>query len=335
MRHFFAIFRKQLMDTFKNKTILIQFVMFPALTLIMENIVKMDDMPPHYFANLFAVMYIGMAPLTAMSAILSEEKEKNTLRVLLLSNVSPFSYLGGTGCYIWLICMAGGAVIGAGSGYTGTALLHFLLAMAVGILISILIGAAIGTWSKNQMTDPFIEAIPQFEPISEEISFSRKKSTGNASYAYHRHDGCEVYLFLSGNIRLYIEQSCFSPVTGSLVLLNSNEMHRIQCMDDTPYERIVINLKRSYINELSPSDVSLEDCFYARPCGSGNLRVLSSEALQEFLSLYRGLEASAAPDCYGHTVARNAYASLLLLFLNKQFQAAPAVCKNTMPPYII
>jgi len=185
------------------------------------------------------------------------------------------------------------------------------------------------------MTDTFIEAIPQFEPISEEISFSRKKSTGNASYAYHRHDGCEVYLFLSGNIRLYIEQSCFSPVTGSLVLLNSNEMHRIQCIDDTPYERIVINLKRSYINELSPSDVSLEDCFYARPCGSGNLRVLSSEALQEFLSLYRGLEASAAPDCYGHTVARNAYASLLLLFLNKQFQAAPAVCKNTMPAYII
>lgn len=152
MRHFFAIFRKQLMDTFKNKTILIQFVMFPALTLVMENLVKMEDMPPHYFANLFAVMYVGMAPLTGMSAILSEEKEKNTLRVLLLSNVSPFSFLCGTGCYIWLICMLGATVIGIGTGYTGGMLLRFLLVMAVGILISILIGAVIGTHSKNQMT---------------------------------------------------------------------------------------------------------------------------------------------------------------------------------------
>ena len=185
------------------------------------------------------------------------------------------------------------------------------------------------------MSDTVIETLPQFEPMSEEISFSRKKSTGNASYAYHRHDGCEVYLFLSGNIRLYIEQSCFSPVTGSLVLLNSNEMHRIQCMDDTPYERIVINLKRSYINALSPVGFSLEECFYARPCGSGNLRVLSSDALQEFLSLYQGLEASASPDCYGHIVVQNAYASLLLLFLNKQFQTDPTDCKNTMPAYII
>ena len=152
MRHFLAIFHKQLIETFKNKTILIQFIMFPALTVIMENAIKIDGMPAHYFANLFAVMYVGMAPLTSMASIISEEKEKNTLRVLLLSNVHPLSYLLGTGCYIWIICMIGATVIGLSSGYTGITLFHFLIVMAVGILISILIGAAIGTRSKNQMT---------------------------------------------------------------------------------------------------------------------------------------------------------------------------------------
>lgn len=175
---------------------------------------------------------------------------------------------------------------------------------------------------------------PYLEPISEEISFSHKKSTYNATYAYHRHDGCEVYLFLSGNIKLYIEQTCFSPVRGSLVILNSNEMHRIQCMDNTPYERIVINLKRSYINSLSPAGFSLEDCFYARPLGFGNLRLLSSEALREFLTLYEGLASGAASDCFGRTIVQNAYTSLLLLFLNKQFQSDPSAYKNTMPAYI-
>lgn len=175
---------------------------------------------------------------------------------------------------------------------------------------------------------------PHLEPISKEISFSRKKSTYNASYAYHRHNGCEVYLFLSGNIRLYVEQTCFSPVPGSLVVINSNEMHRIQSIDNSPYERIVINLKRDYIAALSPDGFSLEDCFYARPLGTGNLRVLSPDALQEFLTLYEGLESTTAPDCFGHSVVQNAYTSLLLLFLNKQFQADPSAYKNTMPAYI-
>lgn len=172
------------------------------------------------------------------------------------------------------------------------------------------------------------------EPILNNISFSHKKSTYNATYAYHRHDGCEVYLFLSGNIRFYIEQACFSPVPGSIVIINSNEMHRIQSMDNTPYERIVINLKREYIGSLSPDGFSLEDCFYARPLGTGNLRVLTREALQEFMTLYNGLESSTTPDCFGRTVVQNAYASLLLLFLNRQFQTDPSAYKNTMPAYI-
>lgn len=177
-------------------------------------------------------------------------------------------------------------------------------------------------------------AKPKFEPFSDKISFSHKTTTYNATYAYHRHDGCEVYLFLSGNVRLYIEQTCFTPVPGSLVILNPNEMHRIQSIDDSAYERIVINLKRSYIEELSPAGFSLEDCFYERPLGLQNLRVLSPEALQEFLSLYKGLEKSASPDCFGSTVVQNAYTSLLLLFLNRQFQTDPSSYKNTMPAYI-
>ena len=80
--HVTAILWKQCKDTLKNKTILIQFLMFPVMTVIMENAVEIPGMPEHFFVNLFAVMYVGMAPLTCMAAVISEEKEKNTLRVL-------------------------------------------------------------------------------------------------------------------------------------------------------------------------------------------------------------------------------------------------------------
>ena len=151
MKHIVAILWKQIKDTFKNKTLLIQFLMFPAMTLIMENLINMEDMPSHYFCNLFGVMYIGMAPLTSMASIISEEKEKNTLRALLMSNVKPGEYLIGVGLYIWCICMIGAGVIGYAGGYTGADYGEFMLIMGIGILVSLLIGAAIGTLSKSQM----------------------------------------------------------------------------------------------------------------------------------------------------------------------------------------
>lgn len=151
MKHISAILWKQIKDTLKNKTILIQFLMFPIMTIIMENAIEIDNMPEHFFATLFASMFIGMAPLTAMSSIISEEKEKNTLRVLLMSNVKPLSYLAGVGIYVFVMCMIGACVIGFASGYKGNVLLIFILIMAIGILVSILTGAVIGTMSKNQM----------------------------------------------------------------------------------------------------------------------------------------------------------------------------------------
>lgn len=87
----YAIFNKQLKDTLKNRSVLIQFLMFPIMAIIMQNSVKMQGMPENYFVTLFASMYIAMAPITSMAAIISEEKEKNTLRVLLMSNVSRWN----------------------------------------------------------------------------------------------------------------------------------------------------------------------------------------------------------------------------------------------------
>lgn len=117
----------------------------------MENAIEIEGMPEHYFALLFGVMYVGMAPLVSMASIISEEKGNNTLRVLLMSNVKPLEYLLGVGIYIWVICMIGALVIGFAGKYSGTALAGFVLILGIGILVSILVGAAIGTWSKNPM----------------------------------------------------------------------------------------------------------------------------------------------------------------------------------------
>lgn len=152
MNNIAAIFKKQLKDTLRNKAVFIQFVMFPIMTLIMNNAVKMQEMPENFFVNLFATMYIGMAPLVSIASIISEEKEKNTLRVLIMSNVKPYEYILGIGSYVWFACMLGGIVICTAGGYNLRTSIAFMGIMAIGIVTSLLIGAIIGIWSKTQMT---------------------------------------------------------------------------------------------------------------------------------------------------------------------------------------
>lgn len=151
MRHIATIFKKQVKDTLRNKAVLIQFVMFPVMAVIMTKSIRIEGMPPHFFIKLFAAMYVGMAPLTSMAAILSEEREKNTLRVLLMARVTPWQYLAGVGSYLFICCMLGAGVFCMLGSYTWQERWIFLLIMAVGILTSLLLGAAVGAGSSSQM----------------------------------------------------------------------------------------------------------------------------------------------------------------------------------------
>ena len=151
MNNIKAIFLKQILDTIKNKTVLIQFLMFPVMAIIMEKTINIEDMPEHFFVKLLAVMFVGMAPLTCMSAIISEEKEKNTLRALMMSNVKPWQYIISVGAYIFIMCMVGTAVFAVLGEYSGSTLARFIAVMISGIILSEMIGAVIGIFSKNQM----------------------------------------------------------------------------------------------------------------------------------------------------------------------------------------
>ena len=146
-----AVFWKQIKDTLKNKAVLIQFLMFPLLGIIMEMSMTIEGLADNYFVLLFATMYIGMAPLSSVAAIISEEKESNTLRVLIMSNVKASDYLIGVGSYVVGACMIGALIFGLTGGYAGSRLVIFVLIMTVGIILSTLLGSVIGVASKSQM----------------------------------------------------------------------------------------------------------------------------------------------------------------------------------------
>lgn len=147
-----AILIKQFKDTLKNKSILIQFVMFPIISIVLSSSVSVTDIPSEYFVILFATMYVGMVPILVISNIIGEEKENGSLRMLMMSNVKPFEYILGISLFVIVICVIGLVVMVLIGGYYGIELLRFVIVGSLGIVISILIGSIIGLYSKNQMT---------------------------------------------------------------------------------------------------------------------------------------------------------------------------------------
>lgn len=149
-----AIFVKQLKDTLKNKTILIQFLIFPILAfLLTEFVAKANpNLTDNYFVLLFASMYAGFVPMVTTASIISEEKEQSTLKMLILANVKPWQYLLGVGVYVLLLSSLGGVAFAVIGGFYGRGLLLFLLAMVGGSLASILLGASVGMLAANQMS---------------------------------------------------------------------------------------------------------------------------------------------------------------------------------------
>lgn len=206
MRNIGIIIKKQLRDTLKNKTVLIQFIMFPVMTLIMEHAVSIPDMPEFFFTKLFSVMYIGMAPLTSVASIIAEEKEKNTLRVLTMANVKSWEYLAGVGIYVWTLCMAGAGVMA--TGLPATDIPFYLCIMATGFIISIAMGAAVGIFAPNQMV-----ATSLFMPVMMVFSFAPMLAMFN--------DKIEkaARVFYTQQLRVLLGQMTFDGIKTETVLI--------------------------------------------------------------------------------------------------------------------
>lgn len=151
MNNIKAIFLKQLKDSIKNKVCLIQFILFPLLTVVMNLAISAEDMPANYFTDTFSVMYISMMPMTILSSVVSEEKEKGTLRALLMSGVKPHQYLLGIGSLVWIITMLGCGIIMYSGSYDAKTGFDFMLLMALGCVIPIFLGAFVGIISRSQM----------------------------------------------------------------------------------------------------------------------------------------------------------------------------------------
>ncbi len=178
----------------------------------------------------------------------------------------------------------------------------------------------------------------KFQPIDKNIlCYHRATETeclGDDSLPYHRHDAYEIYLFLSGNTNMYLEQACYHLNPGDLIVISPDEMHRSICLDNQLYERIGINIKKSMFEYLSTQRSNLLSCFEGHPHGINNLVHLSEEQLNYYISLTEKLIETLDSNDYGQDILANTYLSQILVFINTLYQTSTQVYVNIMPELV-
>jgi len=134
------------------------------------------------------------------------------------------------------------------------------------------------------------------------------------SVRLHHHDFYEIYFLISGEVDYYIEGEIHHLNSGDLVLIDTTELHQVKISEtDNPYERIVMWIKKSYLNELSSKEISLLDCFENKNKSIINLRL---DEEMELTNIFQKLLDLTKNDIAGSKLLKRAYITELMVKIN-------------------
>ncbi|MCF7754490.1 AraC family transcriptional regulator [Paenibacillus xylanexedens] len=173
-----------------------------------------------------------------------------------------------------------------------------------------------------------------YDPIQPELLYLHSVTTYKLETIYHRHNAYEIYLFLRGNVHFYVDNRCYHVQPGDLLVMSPEEMHRAFILDESEYERITINLKKTYLFQLSTPSTNLSSCFDHRPKGTGNIVHLDDDNLKQMLQCTNELEGLLASDAYGTDIKINAAVAQLLVMINVWFHNNSFVPNDIMPELV-
>ena len=149
MRTTISILNKQCRDSLSNLPSMMILIIYPVVAFIMVMALGNEEGMSSMFISMFATMHCSFVPLVLSSTIISEEKEKGTLRALIMSGVGRINYLLSISLFVIISVMLLSCAFLLMDSFTPEAILKFLVAMLCGTVISTLTGLCVGISSKN------------------------------------------------------------------------------------------------------------------------------------------------------------------------------------------
>lgn len=134
---------------------------------------------------------------------------------------------------------------------------------------------------------------------------------------YHHHDFYEIHATLKGEATFYLNGRQFTIKAGSVLLIHSNDLHRIVRQSSDVFERVYIFVTPSFLGSRSTPWSNLSACF--QPMGEKRSRVLQveQEVLKQKLSF---IDHPPDKKNYGEDIKYEQALVEYLIFLNQVVQ---------------
>lgn len=150
-----ALVKKDFIDFPKNINISLMSILPLVLVLFLSNVQRSNSTQ---LLDAFDLLILGLntnlviASTMTVSMLITEEKEKKTIKTLMFCAVTPLEFLAGKAIITLLFSMVSNMAIFFLSGMNHLYFGSFLFWSFILVVIMLLIGAVIGLFAKNQMS---------------------------------------------------------------------------------------------------------------------------------------------------------------------------------------
>lgn len=143
-------------------------------------------------------------------------------------------------------------------------------------------------------------------------------------FDFHYHEFHKITIFIRGKAQYYVEGKTYELQPYDIVLVNRNDIHRIEVDSSVPYERIIVYISPGFIDAYQTRDYDLGYCFAKAKQEHANVLRVQSMEKSSLLKITHRLERSFADTDYASTLYQQ------VLFLEFMIQLNRAAIKNRL-----
>ncbi|WP_259391796.1 AraC family transcriptional regulator [Paenibacillus thiaminolyticus] len=111
---------------------------------------------------------------------------------------------------------------------------------------------------------------------SDIFNISRERKIRSSMPSRHYHDAYEIFYLVSGKLSYFVGDKTYHLMSGMLLFINVNEIHKLVNSSGPVFERITLQFKRAFITDLLPKEGEF-DVFSAFQADTNLLRLDGSD----------------------------------------------------------
>jgi len=151
---------------------------------------------------------------------------------------------------------------------------------------------------------------------------------------FHMHDNYEIFLFLGGQVNVFVDRNSYPLRRGSLLIFNNQEIHKIINLSTDPYERLIVHFKPDLVYPFCTADTNLLGCFQNRKPGRFNMIELNEEQIRAFMEIGTRMIGTVQQPTFGSDSLALTYLIQMLVMVGTLHQRARPATPSLISPLI-